>query len=72
LGGAWSDGTVFKITPSGTLTTLHNFKGKDGDVPLAALTQYTNGNLYGTTEAGGERRWHGLQNHSKRQVDDAL
>ena len=53
LGGADGDGTVFEITPSGTLTTLHSFDGADGDQTLAALVQATNGNLYGTTAAGG-------------------
>ncbi|MGA8493565.1 MAG: choice-of-anchor tandem repeat GloVer-containing protein [Terriglobales bacterium] len=31
------DGTVFKITPSGTLTTLHNFSGADGSVPEGVM-----------------------------------
>ena len=46
-------GTVFKITPSGTLTTLYSFDGWDGEFPYEALIQGTDGNLYGTTEAGG-------------------
>jgi uncharacterized repeat protein (TIGR03803 family) len=50
-------GTVFKITPTGTLTTLYNFCAKtdcaDGAYPLAGLVQGTDGNLYGTTEEGG-------------------
>jgi uncharacterized repeat protein (TIGR03803 family) len=29
LGGSKGNGTVFKVTPSGTLTTLHNFDGTD-------------------------------------------
>jgi uncharacterized repeat protein (TIGR03803 family) len=29
-GGTNGDGTVFRITPSGKLTTLHNFDGADG------------------------------------------
>ena len=29
-GGANGLGTVFKITPSGTLTTLYSFAGSDG------------------------------------------
>ena len=46
-------GTVFKITPSGTLTTLHRFDGTDGDEPPAGLVQGTDGNFYGITRAGG-------------------
>ena len=46
-------GTVFKITPSGKLTTLHSFDGTDGDEPTAGLVQDTNGNFYGTTYGGG-------------------
>ncbi len=46
-------GTIFKITPLGTLTTLHFFEGSDGSFPSAALTQTSDGNFYGTTAAGG-------------------
>jgi uncharacterized repeat protein (TIGR03803 family) len=66
VGGAGGDcpaddgcGTVFKITPSGVLTTLYNFCSQggnnctDGEFPQAALTQGTDGNLYGTTLGGG-------------------
>jgi uncharacterized repeat protein (TIGR03803 family) len=52
-GGAGGYGTVFKITPSGTLTTLHRFRGKDGNGPYAALIEGTDGNLYGTNSSGG-------------------
>ncbi|HXJ92025.1 MAG TPA: choice-of-anchor tandem repeat GloVer-containing protein [Terriglobia bacterium] len=45
-------GTVFKITPGGTLTTLHTFEGGDGEEP-GPLAQGTDGNLYGTTLYGG-------------------
>jgi uncharacterized repeat protein (TIGR03803 family) len=45
-------GTVFKITPTGTLTTLHSFNGADGINPVAALVQ-TSGGFYGTTSEGG-------------------
>jgi len=48
-------GTVFKITPAGTVTTLHLFDGKDGYWPFAALVQSTDGNFYGTTYYGGEQ-----------------
>jgi len=47
-------GTVFQMTPAGTLTTLHSFTcGSDGGYPYTGLIQATDGNLYGTTEQGG-------------------
>ena len=46
-------GTVFRITPGGTLTTLHSFDWYDGASPTGALVQGTDGNLYGTTYGGG-------------------
>jgi uncharacterized repeat protein (TIGR03803 family) len=48
-GGASGAGTIFQMTPSGTLTTLHSFNGSDGLGPDAALVQATNGDFYGTT-----------------------
>ncbi len=47
-------GTVFSITPSGRLTTLHDFENTDGEAPVAALVLGTDGQLYGTTELGGD------------------
>jgi uncharacterized repeat protein (TIGR03803 family) len=54
-GGANGYGAVFKITPSGTLTTLHTFTGypTDGAWPFGNLIQATDGNFYGTTYFGG-------------------
>jgi uncharacterized repeat protein (TIGR03803 family) len=48
-------GTVFKMTAAGKLTTLHKFtgSGSDGAGPTSALFQASNGNFYGTTQAGG-------------------
>ena len=47
-------GTVFKVTTSGTLTTLYSFtNGSDGANPQAALTLENDGNFYGTTTSGG-------------------
>jgi uncharacterized repeat protein (TIGR03803 family) len=46
-------GTIFKITPSGKFTTLHNFSGTNGSYPYAGLIQATNGTVYGATYAGG-------------------
>src|SRR5579871_4124325 len=49
-GGINQIGTVFKITPSGVLTTLHSFSGTDGNGIFAGLIQGTDGNFYGTTQ----------------------
>jgi uncharacterized repeat protein (TIGR03803 family) len=50
--GSGGCGTVFKMTPRGTLTTLHNFDGNDGSTPLGGLLEATDGNFYGTTFDG--------------------
>lgn len=42
-------GTIFKITPQGTLTTLHNFNKTDGAYPVAGLVLSMDGNFYGST-----------------------
>jgi len=52
-GGASGAGTVFKITPDGELTILHNFDGNDGGLPGAALVLGVDGEFYGTTQLGG-------------------
>jgi uncharacterized repeat protein (TIGR03803 family) len=56
-GGANSNGTIFEIMAAGTLTTLYNFCSKtnctDGGYALGTLVVGANGNLYGTTGAGG-------------------
>ena len=59
-GGAGSSGTVFKITLGGTASVLHAFCTKmtsgtcpDGSLPWNGLLQANDGNLYGTTQAGG-------------------
>src|ERR1039457_3016381 len=53
-------GTVFKITPGATLTTLHNFCSQtdctDGQYPDAGLVQATNGDFYGTTQGAANKR----------------
>jgi uncharacterized repeat protein (TIGR03803 family) len=48
-----NDGTVFKMTPAGVLTTLVSFDGANGNGPAAGLVQGSDGNFYGTTESGG-------------------
>jgi uncharacterized repeat protein (TIGR03803 family) len=49
-GGGW--GTVFKMTPSGAVTTLHSFQGTDGAQPYGPLTQSTGGNMHGSATNG--------------------
>ena len=46
-------GTIFKITPNGTLTVLHYFKGMDGEGPFNGVTLGPDGNFYGITANGG-------------------
>jgi uncharacterized repeat protein (TIGR03803 family) len=50
-------GTIYKISSSGTMTTLYNFCAQanctDGGHPGTSPIQATDGNFYGTTTAGG-------------------
>jgi uncharacterized repeat protein (TIGR03803 family) len=48
-GGAASGGTVFSITPTGALITVHSFDGTDGSFPFSTPLQGSDGNFYGTT-----------------------
>jgi uncharacterized repeat protein (TIGR03803 family) len=48
--GLAAGGQVYKLTPAGALTVLHNFTGgTDGCDPMAAPIEGTNGTYYGTT-----------------------
>ena len=51
--GPGGRGTIFKMTPGGTLSLLANFNHFNGSSPQAALIQGYDGNLYGTTFKGG-------------------
>jgi uncharacterized repeat protein (TIGR03803 family) len=62
VGGANNDGTVFEIQNTGTAAapvyasapnTLVSFNGSDGLEPAAGLIADANGDLFGTTYAGG-------------------
>jgi uncharacterized repeat protein (TIGR03803 family) len=52
-GGA---GTIYRVTPGGTLSTLYTFcltDCSDGGFPIGGLVVASDGNFYGTTSAGG-------------------
>ncbi len=57
LGGASRLGTIFRLTPSGQLTTLYSFCSQsncvDGADPNGGLVLGPDGNFYGTTSGGG-------------------
>ena len=62
-------GMVFRLAPSGVLTTLYSFTMQDGYYPEGALIQATDGNLYGTTTAGGTSQWDNIPTHTVGIVD---
>jgi uncharacterized repeat protein (TIGR03803 family) len=57
-------GTIFRMTPNGAPTTLYSFCAKDrctdGQFAASGLVQAANGDLYGTTVAGGANGSNGL------------
>jgi uncharacterized repeat protein (TIGR03803 family) len=52
-GGANGRGAIYKITLSGTITTLHDFNITDGSGPQGGLSLGLDGNFYGSTNGGG-------------------
>jgi uncharacterized repeat protein (TIGR03803 family) len=56
-GGTTGDGTIFRVSTAGEITTLVEFTGRrgknKGTRPTGALFQASDGNLYGTTGFGG-------------------
>jgi hypothetical protein len=56
-GGASDQGYVFELSPGSggtwTLTHVHDFSGSDGAAPYANVIMDQAGNLYGTTNQGG-------------------
>ncbi len=53
FGGASYDGTIFKLTPAGALTTLVQFDRANGAYQVNGIVQGGDGNFYGTTQTGG-------------------
>lgn len=63
-GGARKTGTVFRLSPSGQVATLHSFPAlkpdqtnRDGAYPWAGLVQGSDGAFYGTAAYGGAYQW---------------
>lgn len=57
-GGAFNNGTIYKISPSGVFASLHSFNGVgDGSCPYGPLMQAANGQIYGTTSGGGSSQY---------------
>src|SRR5205814_7934797 len=52
-GGAYDQGTVFRLTPGGSLATLTHFNGFNGANPRSGLVPTSDGALYGATQYGG-------------------
>ncbi len=51
LGGTGNDGTVFKLTPEGVLSTLYSFTANgDGKSSSQPLARGSDGNFYGVTD----------------------
>lgn len=48
VGGSGGDGTVFKLTTNGVLSTSVNFAGTNGGTPMGGVTIGPDGYLYGT------------------------
>ena len=54
LGGAYGNGTVYQVTPSGVERVLYSFTGRQDAVnPAATVALDADGNIYGTTSFGG-------------------
>ncbi len=53
-GGTLMNGVLFKLTPDGTYTDIHNFGfTPDGATVVTSLMEASDGNLYGVTDSGG-------------------
>ena len=54
-GGATGGGAVFRVTPTGDESVLYSFQdGSDAAFPMATLLEGSDGNLYGTSNSGGQ------------------
>ena len=69
-GGTFNDGTIYKMSPAGDLTTLYSFTGgSDGRFPETGLTlDPATGDLYGTTDSGGANGYGGVFKYTSAGV----
>lgn len=51
-GGTANVGVIFRITPAGAYSILHNFDGTHGSCPASAPMQHTDGKIYGLAAGG--------------------
>jgi uncharacterized repeat protein (TIGR03803 family) len=51
-GGAGGSGSIYRLTPAGVFTKLHDFRSQSGSFP-STLMEHTSGKLYGITTQGG-------------------
>ncbi len=50
----FADGTVFRCTPDGVVSTLYRFDGGEGALPAGPLAVGPDGNFYGVLSQGGD------------------
>lgn len=59
-GGSFAGGTAFRVSLDGGFEVLHKFgDGTDAAAPYAALIQAADGDFYGTSLGGGQRKYLG-------------
>ena len=57
--GASNQGTVWELSPKGSITLLHSFGFTDGSNPYGEVLRTAKGTLYGTTSYGGSYGYYG-------------
>ena len=57
--GAYGYGALYELKTEGGLTLLHSFDDRDGDQPASEVWRTAKGELFGTSELGGDRNCSG-------------
>jgi uncharacterized repeat protein (TIGR03803 family) len=52
-GGSSGRGTLYRLTPAGTITKLVDFNGPNGSYPCGSMILASDGAMYGLTQQGG-------------------